>query len=200
MAAWITRLFRFTLVLALIIFGIIFRKELRAWRIRAKAESGRHYGRHGRAAAADRPVSTSWTKSSGRSAPMPRIRARFMRRSNSSRPSAARVAERVARRRAAICRRQQLVAVERGDGGAEEASRPRRSDRARAGAMRALFAVGDVFRAGFSRPMPNRALPVGAPLTHAKDWWIDNRWMPNIFRDYFVRCAARATKRRSVRR
>jgi ATP-dependent Clp protease ATP-binding subunit ClpC len=30
---------------------------------------------------------------------------------------------------------------------------------------------------------------VGAPLTHAKDWWVDSRWMPNIFRDYFVRCA-----------
>ncbi len=30
---------------------------------------------------------------------------------------------------------------------------------------------------------------VGAPLTHAKDWWVDSRWMPNMFRDYFVRCA-----------
>ncbi|HWX83097.1 MAG TPA: AAA family ATPase [Xanthobacteraceae bacterium] len=30
---------------------------------------------------------------------------------------------------------------------------------------------------------------VGAPLTHARDWWIDNRWMPNVFRDYFTRCA-----------
>lgn len=34
-------------------------------------------------------------------------------------------------------------------------------------------------------------LPVGAPLARAKEWWIDNRWMPNIFRDYLVRCAAR---------
>jgi ATP-dependent Clp protease ATP-binding subunit ClpC len=32
-------------------------------------------------------------------------------------------------------------------------------------------------------------IPVGAPPTHAKDWWIDNRWMPNVFRDYFTRCA-----------
>jgi ATP-dependent Clp protease ATP-binding subunit ClpC len=32
-------------------------------------------------------------------------------------------------------------------------------------------------------------VPVGAPLTRAKDWWVDSRWMPNIFRDYFVRCA-----------
>ena len=32
-------------------------------------------------------------------------------------------------------------------------------------------------------------VPVGAPLTHAKDWWVDSRWMPNMFRDYFVRCA-----------
>jgi ATP-dependent Clp protease ATP-binding subunit ClpC len=34
-------------------------------------------------------------------------------------------------------------------------------------------------------------MPVGAPLARAKEWWIDNRWMPNIFRDYLVRCAAR---------
>ncbi len=31
----------------------------------------------------------------------------------------------------------------------------------------------------------------GAPLTHAKDWWLDNRWMPNVFRDYLARCAER---------
>jgi ATP-dependent Clp protease ATP-binding subunit ClpC len=31
----------------------------------------------------------------------------------------------------------------------------------------------------------------GAPLIRAKDWWIDSRWMPNIFRDYFARCADR---------
>ena len=34
-------------------------------------------------------------------------------------------------------------------------------------------------------------VPVGAPLSHAKDWWIDNRWMPNVFRDYLARCAVR---------
>ena len=32
---------------------------------------------------------------------------------------------------------------------------------------------------------------VGAPLARAKDWWIENRWMPNVFRDYLARCAAR---------
>jgi len=32
--------------------------------------------------------------------------------------------------------------------------------------------------------------PVGAPIMRAKDWWIDNRWMPNVVRDYLVRCAA----------
>jgi ATP-dependent Clp protease ATP-binding subunit ClpC len=31
----------------------------------------------------------------------------------------------------------------------------------------------------------------GAPLVRARDWWHDNRWMPNIFRDYLARCAAR---------
>jgi ATP-dependent Clp protease ATP-binding subunit ClpC len=34
-------------------------------------------------------------------------------------------------------------------------------------------------------------LPLGTPLVRAKEWWIDNRWMPNIFRDYLVRGAAR---------
>ncbi len=34
-------------------------------------------------------------------------------------------------------------------------------------------------------------VPVGAPLVRAKDWWIENRWMPNVFRDYLARCAAR---------
>jgi ATP-dependent Clp protease ATP-binding subunit ClpC len=33
--------------------------------------------------------------------------------------------------------------------------------------------------------------PIGAPLARAKEWWIDNRWMPNIFRDYLVRCTDR---------
>jgi ATP-dependent Clp protease ATP-binding subunit ClpC len=34
-------------------------------------------------------------------------------------------------------------------------------------------------------------IPVGAPFVRAKDWWIDNRWMPNVFRDYLARCTAR---------
>jgi ATP-dependent Clp protease ATP-binding subunit ClpC len=32
---------------------------------------------------------------------------------------------------------------------------------------------------------------VGAPLTYAKEWWVDNRWMPNVFRDYLARRAER---------
>ncbi len=32
---------------------------------------------------------------------------------------------------------------------------------------------------------------IGAPFAYARDWWIDNRWMPNIFRDYLARCAER---------
>jgi ATP-dependent Clp protease ATP-binding subunit ClpC len=35
------------------------------------------------------------------------------------------------------------------------------------------------------------AIASGAPAAYAKEWWIDSRWMPNIFRDYFVRRAAR---------
>ncbi len=34
-------------------------------------------------------------------------------------------------------------------------------------------------------------IPVGAPLAYAKEWWLDNRWMPNIIRDYLIRCEAR---------
>ena len=34
-------------------------------------------------------------------------------------------------------------------------------------------------------------LPVGAPAAYAKEGWIDNRWLLNIFRDYFAGCAAR---------
>jgi ATP-dependent Clp protease ATP-binding subunit ClpC len=33
--------------------------------------------------------------------------------------------------------------------------------------------------------------PAGAPAAYAKEWWVDNRWMPNVFRDYFAGCAAR---------
>jgi ATP-dependent Clp protease ATP-binding subunit ClpC len=35
---------------------------------------------------------------------------------------------------------------------------------------------------------------VGAPVARAKDWWVDNRWMPNIFRDYFTRCAGQGDR------
>ena len=34
-------------------------------------------------------------------------------------------------------------------------------------------------------------LPAGAPLAYVQEWWVDNRWMPNIFRDYLARCAQR---------
>lgn len=34
-------------------------------------------------------------------------------------------------------------------------------------------------------------IAVGAPLAYAKDWWADNRWMLNIFRDHLARCAER---------
>ena len=35
-----------------------------------------------------------------------------------------------------------------------------------------------------------RILP-GEPVLRARDWWPDNRWMPNIFRDYLERCSLR---------
>ena len=38
-----------------------------------------------------------------------------------------------------------------------------------------------------------RILP-GEPVIRARDWWADNRWMPNIFRDYLERCSLRGDK------
>jgi ATP-dependent Clp protease ATP-binding subunit ClpC len=38
-----------------------------------------------------------------------------------------------------------------------------------------------------------RILP-GEPVMRARDWWADNRWMPNIFRDYLERCSLRGDK------
>ncbi len=38
-----------------------------------------------------------------------------------------------------------------------------------------------------AKPRP----PVGAPAAYAREWWVDNRWMPNVFRDYFAGCVAR---------
>lgn len=38
-----------------------------------------------------------------------------------------------------------------------------------------------------------RILP-GEPVMHARDWWADNRWMPNIFRDYLDLCSRRGDK------
>lgn len=34
-------------------------------------------------------------------------------------------------------------------------------------------------------------LAAGAPVAFARDWWIENRWMQNIYRDYLARCEAR---------
>ena len=32
---------------------------------------------------------------------------------------------------------------------------------------------------------------VGVPVLRARDWWAENRWMPNVFRDHLARCEAR---------
>jgi ATP-dependent Clp protease ATP-binding subunit ClpC len=36
----------------------------------------------------------------------------------------------------------------------------------------------------------NPAIASGVPAIYTRDWWVDSRWMPNIFRDYFARRAA----------
>ena len=34
----------------------------------------------------------------------------------------------------------------------------------------------------------------GEPVMRARDWWVESRWMPNIFRDYLERCSLRGDK------
>ncbi len=65
------------------------------------------------------------------------------------------------------------------------------SDRSGAHPVRPLLAVGHVLRAGpVVRGRTARFRPARRS-SRAKEWWIDNRWMPNVFRDYLARCAAR---------
>ena len=97
----------------------IFRAQLRAWWIRRKLKSLSVPAGSSRAAACLRPGFTNSTRCSVRSARTRRIRAHSMRNAQFIEAAeTARRARRFARGRAAICRRQQLVAVQRGAGGA----------------------------------------------------------------------------------
>ena len=127
LVAWITRLFRFSSSLRCIIFGIYLPQgAARLVGIRRKLKAA-GFRRHRPSRRCFRRASTSWKNfRSVRFRCGASERALCAQAIHRSR-GALGVAERAARRGAAICRRQQLVAVERGACGAEETFRSWRS-------------------------------------------------------------------------
>ena len=180
----------FYLVLAVIIFGLIFRARLRAWWIRRKLTSA------GIAASGFEPPALAT-----RLYELNKVFEPFG--SNAAHPSALRVqpqfGEAVDLLAAPAVSLAVVLQYVEGNGwslaSAALAALTRRSDRSD-GIDRVLvqcqfFAPWTMY---FALDLLFEAEPrvaVGAPLIRAKDWWIDSRWMPNIFRDYFARCADR---------
>src|SRR3984893_15818950 len=176
------------LVLALIIFGIIFRKELRAWRIRQKLQ------------AAGIPAGTAEPPLlSTRLYELDKIFGPFG--SDAAHPSALYAHKQFIEAVGLLALPSVPLAVvlQYVEGNswslssAAIAALRKRSDRGEA-VDRMLAQCGFFlpwtmyFALDFLADAEPR-VAVGAPLTHAKDWWVDSRWMPNMFRDYFVRCA-----------
>ena len=176
------------LVLALIIFGIIFRKELRAWRIRRKLK------------AAGIPAGTAEPPLlSTRLYELDKIFGPFG--SDAAHPSALYAHKQFIEAVGLLALPSVPLAVvmQYAEGNswslssAAIAALRKRSDRGEA-VERVLAQCGHYspwamyFALDFLADAEPR-VAVGAPLTHAKDWWVDSRWMPNMFRDYFVRCA-----------
>ena len=176
------------LVLALIIFGIIFRKELRAWRIRQKLK------------AAGIPTgSVEPPLLSTRLYELDKIFGPFG--SDAAHPSAL-YAQKQFIEAVGLLELPSVslaVVLQYVEGNswslasAAIAALRKRSDRGEA-VERVLAQCGyfSPWAMYFALDFLADAQPrvaVGAPLTHAKDWWIESRWMPNMFRDYFVRCA-----------
>jgi ATP-dependent Clp protease ATP-binding subunit ClpC len=177
-------------VLAAIILGIIFRKQLRAWRIHRKLKSA------GIPAGTYEPPLLST-----RLYELEKIFGPFG--SEAAHPSALYAQPQFieARRLLALPSVSLAVVLQYVEGNswslasaalAALSSRPERNKAveqvlkqcAHFSAWTMYFALDFLFEA-------DPRVPVGAPLTYAKDWWIDSRWMPNIFRDYLVRCAER---------
>jgi ATP-dependent Clp protease ATP-binding subunit ClpC len=176
------------LVLALIIFGIIFRKELRAWRIRQKLKAA------GIAAGTAEPPLLST-----RLYELDKVFGPFG--SDAAHPSALYAQKQFieATRLLALPSVSLAVVLQYVEGNswslasAAIAALRKRPDRGEA--LERVLAQCEhfspwamYFALDFFADADPR-VPVGAPLTYAKDWWIDSRWMPNMFRDYFVRCA-----------
>jgi ATP-dependent Clp protease ATP-binding subunit ClpC len=178
------------LVLAIAVFGIVFRKQLRAWRIQHKLKSaGVPSGTY------EPPLLST------RLYELDKVFGPFG--SNAAHPSALLVQPQFveATRLLALPSASLAVVLQYIEGNSWSlasvalAALKRRPDRNEA-TERVLkqcayfspwtmyFALDLLFDA-------EPRIPVGAPLAYTKDWWIDSRWMPNIFRDYLARCAAR---------
>jgi ATP-dependent Clp protease ATP-binding subunit ClpC len=176
------------LVLALIVFGLIFRKQLRAWWIRRKIT------------AAGLTVSEAETPTlTARLYELDKVFAPFG--SDAAHPSAlyANMQFIEAVRLLALENVSLAVVLQYVEGNswslssAAIAALRKRPDRGEA-VERVLGQCGyySPWTMYFALDLLADAeprVPVGAPLTRAKDWWVDSRWMPNIFRDYFIRCA-----------
>ncbi len=176
------------LVLALIIFGIIFRKELRAWRIRQKLKAA------GIAAGTAEPPLLST-----RLYELDKVFGPFG--SDAAHPSALYAHKQFIEAVGLLALPSVPLAVvlQYVEGNswslasAAIAALRKRPDRGEA-VERVLAQCGHFspwamyFALDFLADAEPR-VAVGAPLTRAKDWWVDSRWMPNMFRDYFVRCA-----------
>jgi ATP-dependent Clp protease ATP-binding subunit ClpC len=179
-------------VLAAIIFGIVFRKQIRAWRIRHKLQTA---GLPAGAGAVEPPLLST------RLYELDKIFAPFG--SAAAHPSALLVQPQFieARRLLALPSVSLAVVLQYVEGNswslasaalAALGNRPERNQAvervlkqcAHFSPWTMYFALEFLFDA-------EPRIDVGAPLTYAKEWWVDNRWMPNIFRDYLARCAER---------
>jgi ATP-dependent Clp protease ATP-binding subunit ClpC len=176
------------LVLVLITFGIIFRKELRAWRIQQKLKKAGIPG-----GTAEPPLLST------RLYELDKIFGPFG--SDAAHPSALYAHKQFIEAVGLLALPSVPLAVvmQYAEGNswslssAAIAALRKRSDRGEA-VERVLVQCGHYspwamyFALDFLADAAPR-IAVGAPVTHAKDWWVDSRWMPNMFRDYFVRCA-----------
>jgi ATP-dependent Clp protease ATP-binding subunit ClpC len=178
------------LVVGLVVFGFIFRKEIRAWHIRRKLRAARIPS-----GTFEPPLLST------RLHELDKVIAAFG--SDAAHPSALRVHPQFleAARLLALPSIPLAVVLQYVEGnswslaGAALAALKKRDDRSEATErvlkQCAYFAPWTMY---FALDLLFEAEPrvaVGAPLSYAKDWWTDNRWMTNVFRDYLARCAAR---------
>ena len=187
---YLVALIYIVIVIVLGFFGVLFRKQLRAWRIRRKLKTAL-----GSSAGYEPPLLA------GRLHELDKAVAQFG--ADAAHPFALRAQPQFteAVRLLALPSVSLAVVLQYVEGnswslaGAAMAALKRRADRDEA--------VGRVLKqCGYFAPWTmyfaldflfdaEPRVAVGTPLSYARDWWLDSRWMPNIFRDYLARCAAR---------